>query len=121
MKPTRLHHVSLCVTDVERARRFYIGILGLEEIERPNFPFPGAWLQAGDGQIHLISAPDSVDTGQRPARLHPMAPHAALAIDDWAAVRAELEGHGLQVLASERSGQMWVLDPDGNIIELSSV
>ena len=45
MKPTRLHHVSLCVTDVERARRFYIGILGLEEIERPNFPFPGAWLQ----------------------------------------------------------------------------
>jgi catechol 2,3-dioxygenase-like lactoylglutathione lyase family enzyme len=113
--------VSLCVSNIERARHFYTEILGLQEIERPNFGFPGAWLQAGDAQIHLISAPDSVDTGQRPALLHPMAPHAALAIDDWAAVRAELEGHGLEVLALERSGQMWVLDPDGNIIELFAV
>ena len=120
MKPSRLHHVSINVTEIERARRFYTEVLGLEEIERPDFGMPGAWLQAGEGQVHLIVAPDSVDTGRRPERLTPLAPHTALAIDDYTAVRDELAGHGLEVLESERSGQMWVRDPDGNIVELSA-
>ena len=120
MKPSRLHHVSICVTEIERSRRFYTEILGLEEIERPDFPMPGAWLQAGEGQVHLIVAPESVDTGRRAERLTPLAPHAALAIDDYATARDELVSRGLEVLESERSGQLWVRDPDGNIIELST-
>src|SRR4051812_4304749 len=50
-----LHHVSLTVSDLERSRQFYHEILRLSEIERPPFPFPGAWFQVGDGQhVHLI-------------------------------------------------------------------
>lgn len=41
MKIEAIHHVSLGVTDLERSRQFYREILGLEEIARPPFNFPG--------------------------------------------------------------------------------
>ncbi|HJX30081.1 MAG TPA: VOC family protein [Thermoanaerobaculia bacterium] len=46
-----LHHVSLPVGDLERSRRFYREVLGLEEIARPPFPFPGAWFRLGDREL----------------------------------------------------------------------
>jgi len=49
-----LHHVSIPVADLERAKQFYNEILGLTEITRPPFDFPGAWYQEGDRQLHLI-------------------------------------------------------------------
>ena len=60
MKIEAIHHVSLGVTDLERSRRFYSEILGLEEIARPPFDFPGAWFSAGASQqVHLIVHPHS--------------------------------------------------------------
>ena len=35
-----IHHVSLSVSDLERARAFYKDVLGLREIPRPPFDFP---------------------------------------------------------------------------------
>ncbi len=58
-----LHHVSLVVTDLAQARQFYSKVLGLIEIERPAFDFPGAWLAVGEGQLHLIVHPRA----QRPS------------------------------------------------------
>jgi len=54
LKVEDLHHVSIPVTDAERSRKFYKSILGLEEIERPNFGFPGVWFRLGSRQLHLI-------------------------------------------------------------------
>ena len=73
MEILQLHHVSLPVTDLERSRRFYREVLGLEEIERPPFPFPGAWFRLGDRELHLIAG-ESVDAqggrhGPAPAAL----------------------------------------------------
>ena len=52
---TRLHHAALCVTDITRSKRFYAEVLGLREVPRPDFDFPGAWYQFDDGsQLHLI-------------------------------------------------------------------
>ena len=60
MKIEAIHHVALGVTDLERSHRFYSEILGLEEIERPPFGFPGLWFSAGGSQqVHLIVHPDS--------------------------------------------------------------
>jgi glyoxylase I family protein len=55
------HHVSLCVRELEPSREFYGGLLGLPEIERPDFGVPGIWYQAGAIQLHLICAPEGVD------------------------------------------------------------
>ena len=52
---TSLNHVAVCVTDVERSKRFYGEVLGLREVQRPAFPFDGAWYELADGrQLHLI-------------------------------------------------------------------
>ncbi|MBI3636955.1 MAG: VOC family protein [Candidatus Rokubacteria bacterium] len=50
-------HVSLLVSDVDRAKVFYTGLLGLREIARPAFDFPGAWYSLGnDLALHLIQS-----------------------------------------------------------------
>jgi catechol 2,3-dioxygenase-like lactoylglutathione lyase family enzyme len=47
-----------------------------------------------------------------------MAGHAAFAIDDYASALEQLRGAGVQVLeAGAGRGQMWVQDPDGNVLE----
>ena len=52
----------------------------------------------------------------------PAAGHAAFGIDDYETALAKLREHDLDVLAfGAQSGQMWVRDPDGNIIELIAV
>lgn len=46
-----LNHVSIRTLDVPACERFYGGLLGLVSGPRPPFPFPGAWLYAGDTTV----------------------------------------------------------------------
>ena len=115
----RVDHVSFAVRDLARSLEFYRGVLGLELAPRPDLGIPGAWLQAGDAQVHLIEVPADFDAGTPPVALNPAAGHAAFGIDDYETALAKLRTHDLEVLAfGAASGQMWVRDPDGNIIEL---
>ena len=115
----RVDHVSFAVRDLARSLDFYRGVLGLELAPRPDLGIPGAWLQAGDAQVHLIEVPPDFDAGAPPPTLNPAAGHAAFGIDDYETALAKLREHHLDVLAfGAQSGQMWVRDPDGNIIEL---
>ncbi|HYC57391.1 MAG TPA: VOC family protein [Candidatus Binatia bacterium] len=113
-------HVSFAVRDLARSLHFYCDVLGLQQAPRPDLGFPGAWLTVGDAQIHLLEVPADLDVGSPAPQLNPVASHAAFAIDDHAAVVSLLRREGLEVLAFESSGQMWVQDPDGHIIELIS-
>ncbi len=115
----RLHHASFPVTDLERAREFYEGVLGLEPIARPDLGFAGAWYRAGDCEIHLLVPPAGMDVGRPPEALNPMALHTAFTIDDYGSVAARLGAAGIELLElGEETGQMWLRDPDGNVIEL---
>jgi glyoxylase I family protein len=50
-----LDHAGVLVADVPRALAFYCDVLGLEEVPRPTIlKNPGAWLQVGSQQLHLI-------------------------------------------------------------------
>ena len=113
-----LNHVSFAVRDLTRSLAFYRDLLGLETLPRPDFGFPGAWLGSGGAQIHLIEVPADFDAGTPPPTLNPLGGHTAFAIDDYDGTLAALRGRGLDVLAIESSRQMWVKDPDGNVIEL---
>jgi glyoxylase I family protein len=118
----RVDHVSFAVRNLARSLEFYRGVLGLELAPRPDLGIPGAWLQAGDAQVHLIEVPADFDAGTPPSALNPAAGHAAFGIDDYETALAKLRAHDLDVLAfGAASGQMWVRDPDGHIIELIAV
>jgi len=114
-----VHHVSFSVTDLQRSRRFYEDVLELVEIARPDLGLPGVWYRAGDSEVHLIARPEGVDVGSTPAAINPLANHQAFAIDDYEKCLERLEARGIEVLpTSAEQGQMWIRDPDGNVIEL---
>jgi len=112
MRPAGLHHVSINVDDVPAARDFYIRVLGLtERADRPAFSFDGAWLDAGNQQVHLIEADVPPSMGQ----------HFALVVTNLDAAVAELRGLGVDVTDPVPVGsgrQAFVADPAGNRVEL---
>jgi catechol 2,3-dioxygenase-like lactoylglutathione lyase family enzyme len=52
-----LHHAQICVPKgaEEQARAFYCGVLGLQEVDKPDSLAGrgGFWLQVGDRQVHV--------------------------------------------------------------------
>jgi catechol 2,3-dioxygenase-like lactoylglutathione lyase family enzyme len=114
-----VHHISFAVSDLARSRRFYEGVLQLEPIPRPELGIPGMWYRAGTSEVHLIATPPGMNLGSAPERLTPLANHSAFAIEDYAATLALLKARGVEVLeTSAERGQLWVRDPDGNVLEL---
>lgn len=112
------HHVSLIVGDIARSRAFYGDLLGLEEIERPDFGLPGAWYQAGSVQLHLLEPPPDRDAGRPPAELTPIAAHLAFEVEDYDAVAATFEAADMPIFGlGAEVGQLFVRDPDGNVLE----
>jgi glyoxylase I family protein len=112
MQPLGVHHVSINVADVDAALTFYVEHLGLvARTDRPDFGFGGAWLDAGEQQLHLIEAPVPDDRGQ----------HLALRVADLDAAIAELRADGTTVSDASPVGsgrQAFLHDPSGNLVEL---
>lgn len=110
----RLDHVTVNVTDVERARRFYAEVLGLKEVPRPaSFVFPGAWYDTGNMLIHLV---------HRPAADPETSRHFALWMADVHAAAKYFEAQGRDVKWDKTKipgvDRFFIRDPDGNLIEL---
>lgn len=110
-----IHHVSLNVSDVDRSLHFYRDVMRMSVLPRPDFPFRGAWLDAGNGrQIHLIESDVPDDLGQ----------HVAFRVDDIEQAIDTLRSAGIDVpdarpVADSPIRQTFLLDPDGNRIELT--
>jgi len=114
-----IHHVSFAVRDLDASRAFYESVLGLEPVERPDLGLPGVWYGAGNAQIHLIAAPEGFDVGEPAAKLTPLANHCAFAIESYDDARAFLKTRGAEIFETQPEiGQLWLRDPDGNVIEL---
>jgi glyoxylase I family protein len=116
-----IHHASLLVADTDRALRFYRDVLGLPVLERPDLPFPGAWLGAGAQQIHLLELPNPDPVTGRPDH-GGRDRHVAFLVSGLEAIRARLEEAGVAYTLS-RSGRpaLFVRDPDSNVLELIEV
>ncbi|MEW9051172.1 MAG: VOC family protein [Neobacillus sp.] len=117
-----IHHVSLTVTSLENAKHFYSKILGLKEIERPNFDFPGAWYAVGSQQLHLIVLPSS-QTLREDKKVSSREGHFAIRVKDYHETLTWLKQNKLDVLEKPYStsgfAQIFCADPDGNLIELN--
>jgi catechol 2,3-dioxygenase-like lactoylglutathione lyase family enzyme len=50
-----LDHCSIRTVKLEESRAFYMDVLGMDDGDRPNFPFPGYWLYInGCTVVHLV-------------------------------------------------------------------
>lgn len=118
-----VHHVSFRVTDLPIALAFYEGVLGCRRLERPDdeLPTPGAWLEAGTTQVHLIEAPADDLTGYPPAGLTGTASHVAFHSDDLAAAEESFRLRGIEIRRGKVLPQFFVADPDGNLIEFTAL
>ena len=87
-----LHHILVPAMELDRSRRFYRDVLELEEIDRPVFPYPGAWFQVGNNQqLHVWVRMDATFRGEKD--VDPYDVHFALCIKSFS---------GRQLASSER-------------------
>jgi catechol 2,3-dioxygenase-like lactoylglutathione lyase family enzyme len=119
MAVTGFHHASVMVSDLDRARGFYEGILGLTPSEkRPAKGFDGVWYEIGCQQIHLLALP-SLEHGLARPEHGGRDRHVALTVSDLEGLKADLQQAGISFTLS-RSGRpaLFCRDPDGNTYEL---
>ena len=109
----RIAHVNLSIDDVNAARAFYGGVLGLSPAPRPaEVGRPGCWYTLGDVELHL-----SVEEGIDNARSRR---HVAFEVIDMAAARGRFEAAGVAMDAAspmEGIDRFFVRDPAGNRLE----
>lgn len=114
-----LHHVSVIVADTQQALRFYRDVLGLTvDPARPDLGYPGAWLDVGAQQIHLLELPNPDPVTGRPEH-GGRDRHMALIVSSLDEVIVGLKQNTIPYTLS-KSGRkaLFCRDPDGNGVEL---
>jgi catechol 2,3-dioxygenase-like lactoylglutathione lyase family enzyme len=114
----KLNHITVAVPagEHERVRAFYGGVLGLEEIPRPdalNKVYDLIWYKFLDILLHLDFTPPWVTPAENR--------HIALEVGDLPAIRRYLESKGATIreaVPMPDRDRFYLLDPFGNYFEL---
>ncbi len=112
-----LHHAQITIPTgtEEDARRFYCGVLGLQEADKPASLAGrgGFWLEVGGQQVH-VGAEDGVERAATKA-------HLAYLVDDLEVWREHLAREGIAALEGvpiPGHARFEFRDPFGNRVEL---
>ena len=116
MNIVAMNHFNVLTDDVDATRKFYVGILGLTEGERPPFKFEGLWLYAGGKPILHVSA------GRLPKERAGVIDHIAFSTTGLQQTVTRLKEHGIEHSLSRQVGtdiwQIFCHDPMGAKVEL---
>jgi catechol 2,3-dioxygenase-like lactoylglutathione lyase family enzyme len=111
----RLDQIQLCIPigKEEEARRFYSGVLGMEEIPKPKelIVNGGLWFQVADIQLHLGTE----------ITIHESKGHSAFEVSDLMEARKWLEDCGIKIkeeIQIPGQSRFSFLDPFANRIDL---
>jgi catechol 2,3-dioxygenase-like lactoylglutathione lyase family enzyme len=113
-------HLNIRTADLERARDFYVRVLGVRVGERPPFTSIGYWLYLGKQPIvHLVQLADGDTREAGSGRVDHVAFHGV----DLDGTRATLKAAGIPfreaVVPRDHTVQIFIHDPDGLEIELN--
>ncbi|HEX5613933.1 MAG TPA: VOC family protein [Acidimicrobiia bacterium] len=129
------NHVGQCVTDLDRARRFYVELFDFvveREIRPPDEPsarllglepplgMTACYLRRDGLVLELLHFAQRPGPGARPRVVNePGLTHISLSVEDIPAVLARIPDYGGEVLADTDIGAaVFVRDPEGQLVEL---
>lgn len=116
----RLDHVNVRTAQLDVMIAWYTDILGLRAGDRPDFPFPGAWMYASESvAVHLVGVDGDAGVG---SEKHLKLEHFAFAATGSERFEQHLKDRGLRyekaVIASANLIQFNIWDPDGNHVHV---
>lgn len=120
MRIERLDHVNIVTNALPDMVAWYEEVLGLSPGARPDFPFPGAWMYAGDhAVVHLVGREGPPSVG---SEVKLKLEHFALSATGLTAFEERLTSRQIQYDRTEVPGtrliQIHLADPDGNHIHI---
>ncbi len=133
MTLSTLDHCAIRTLKLRETRDFYVDVLGMDDGERPDFPFPGNWLYVdGRALVHLVGI-DPDDPSGLEEYLGPVdaatlvgsgaVDHLAFRARDAAALIERLRGLGVAFREREVPGmdlfQIFLEDPNEITVELN--
>ena len=123
-----IDHITIVSDDLEKSRQFYVDLLGMVQLDRPDFGFPGMWFLAGTTMIHLNIAGENSGRPGFPD-MGAISPsqglHYAFLVDDCDAAAERMAEAGYQLFDGPRSRpdgarQFYIRDPDDHLVEICS-
>jgi catechol 2,3-dioxygenase-like lactoylglutathione lyase family enzyme len=131
MPVTALNHYLIVSKNLERSKKFYQEVLGLDVAERPDFGFPGYWLKTGDNIcVHLASQAANKIRDQFLLKKHPRGTNGSGSVDHIAFLAQDPEGVRNRIQKNKvdmhfrsfpdaKLFQIFLKDPDDVTIELN--
>jgi catechol 2,3-dioxygenase-like lactoylglutathione lyase family enzyme len=131
MPVTALNHYLIVSKNLERSKKFYQEVLGLDLAERPDFGFPGYWLKTGDNIcVHLASQEPNEIRDQFLLKKHPKGTNGSGSVDHIAFLAQDPEGVRNRIQKNKvdmhfrsfpdaKLFQIFLKDPDDVTIELN--
>jgi catechol 2,3-dioxygenase-like lactoylglutathione lyase family enzyme len=116
-----LDHFNIRTRQLDDTVRFYEDVLGLQNGDRPNFSFPGAWMYSeGRPVVHLV---DISPTAEQQKPDSGVVHHVAFASHGFDGMKQRLQSKGMAFDTRQVPGgatwQIFVRDPNGVMIELN--
>jgi catechol 2,3-dioxygenase-like lactoylglutathione lyase family enzyme len=132
MPITDINHYLVVSKNLERSKKFYQEVLGLElAAERPDFGFPGYWLKAGEAIcVHLASQAPNKIRDRFLLKKHPKGTTGSGSVDHIAflarnprEVRERIQKNKVEMhfrsFPDAKLFQIFLKDPDDVTIELN--
>jgi catechol 2,3-dioxygenase-like lactoylglutathione lyase family enzyme len=121
-----IQHVGVISDDVPRLSRFYEEVIGLEPKQTPpaqsRLMMDFRWLRLGEHELHVVERSPGFERRAGVSINPSLQPHFAVRVDDMEALKRRLEASGTEWVDWGRIGiaglnQIFVRDPDGNVVE----
>jgi catechol 2,3-dioxygenase-like lactoylglutathione lyase family enzyme len=124
---TGLFHVAIKTADLVRTRWFYCNLLGLAEVARPDFGYPGAWIAVptpvGEAIIHIYAGGPALGPEGNVPNGSGAIDHISLTAVGYHDFIARFRQHGIDwrefLVPNTTYWQLFVYDPSGVQLELT--
>ena len=125
MNITGLFHIAIKTDQLAKTVGFYVQVIGLQTVERPDFGYPGAWLATPEGGaiIHIYAGGPALGPAGEVPKGTAAIDHVSLTATGFHEFRDRISGAHLDwrefIVPGTNLWQLFVYDPSGVQLELT--